>query len=104
MNIFITIECTKIMIRVVVIFYFFIGYVFKTSIGIKSERAGIITAKNRFVVEIMSSEKIETIVKKEDKILIDDDYLRILIDEANSKLKKTREKISNFELEMKKIK
>lgn len=59
------------------------------------KHSGILSITDkRIIVEIFGSEKIETIIAKKDHILIDESYLKILVDEANEKLKLTRKKIS----------
>jgi len=60
------------------------------------KHSGILSISKRIIVEIFGSEKLETIIAKNDKILITDDYLSNLIIEANSKLKETRRKINKL--------
>lgn len=61
------------------------------------KRSGILTiGKSRVIVELISTEKIETIVGKEGKWLIDKNYLAILIEKSNQKLKRTWEKIEKL--------
>jgi len=57
------------------------------------KRSGISTVSNRIMLELISTENISTPVIQNGKILIDDGYLRILVDEANKKLSKTHDKI-----------
>ena len=58
--------------------------------------SGIIANRNRFVLELRSTEKLEMpIVEK--KILVDDDFLNILVKEANDRLERTWGKISKLE-------
>lgn len=56
------------------------------------KKSFIQTTRNKILVEIKGSEYIETPVA-DGKWLVDDDYLQVLIEEANKKLKRTREKI-----------
>ena len=54
------------------------------------KKSFIQTTKNKIVVEIKGSEYVEAPVAN-GKWLVDDEYLQILIEEANKKLKRTRE-------------
>jgi len=56
------------------------------------KKSFIQTTRNKVMVEIKGSEYIETPVADR-KWLVDDEFLMILIEEANKKLKRTREKI-----------
>lgn len=64
------------------------------NVGLK--RSGITSISKKIIVEIMSSEKIETIIAKDGKVLIDDIYLQTLIDEANKKLLRNHHRIKQF--------
>jgi len=56
-------------------------------------RSGIISlGKNRVTMELVSTENIEAIVSKKGRLVIGEDYLRVLIKEGNAKLDKTWEK------------
>ncbi|MCH8003106.1 MAG: hypothetical protein IH934_00605 [Nanoarchaeota archaeon] len=60
-------------------------------------RSGIISIrKNKIIMELISTEKIETIISKNGKLLIDEDYLKVLVKEGNEKLEKTWEKIDKL--------
>ena len=60
-------------------------------------RSGMISiGKNRIIMELISTEKIETIVSKNGKLVIDENYFKILIKEGNKKLERTWEKIDKF--------
>ncbi|MFH2028121.1 MAG: tRNA wybutosine-synthesizing 3 family protein [Nanoarchaeota archaeon] len=63
-------------------------------IGFK--RSGISTISNKIMVEIVSTELVCAPVIKDGKIVVSDDYLRILVSEANKKMVKTKEKIERF--------
>jgi len=68
-------------------------------------RSGIISlGKNRVTMELISTEKIETIVSKKGKLLINEDYFKILIKEGNNKLEKTWEKIDKLYNKLDRIK
>lgn len=60
------------------------------------KRTGMITVNKRYIVEIISTENISTILAKKGKILVDDEYFSALVDECNTKLKKNKEKIDKF--------
>lgn len=53
-------------------------------------------SEERVMIEIQSTERIETIVSKNRKLLVDEEFFRILVNEANKKLMKTREKMKRF--------
>ena len=59
-------------------------------IGLK--RSGIISLKNKIMVEIIGTEVIDTIIADK-KLLVDETYLKILINEANKKMDRNKEKI-----------
>jgi len=60
-------------------------------------RSGIISiGKSKIIMELISTEKIETIVSKNGKLLIDEDYFEVLVKEGNIKLEKTWEKIDKL--------
>ena len=60
-------------------------------------RSGIISiGKNKLILELISTEKIETIISKNKKLLVNDDYFKILILESNRKLKRTWKKIDKL--------
>ena len=61
------------------------------------KRSGIMATRKRFMVELMSTEHLELPIIKEKKILVDDDFLRILAEEANAKLERTWQKIRKLE-------
>ena len=58
-------------------------------------RSGI-QSKNKLIIEISSSEILDTILIKNGVLLIDDNYLSVLVDEANKKLRKTWDKIEKL--------
>ena len=60
------------------------------------KRTGMITVNKRYVVEIVSTENVSTILAKKGKILVEDTYLSVLVDECNKKLLKNKEKIDKF--------
>lgn len=60
------------------------------------KKSFIQTTRNKVLVEIKGSEYIEVPVAQ-GKWLVDDEFLKVLIEEANKKLKRTREKIKCFQ-------
>jgi len=62
-------------------------------IGFK--RSGINTLGKKIMLELVSTENMDAPVIK-DKLLVDDNYLKILVKEANKKLKITKEKIKKL--------
>ena len=60
------------------------------------KRAGIIAAGKRTTVEAYGTERMDTIVAINNKIIVEDDYLKILLREANNKLIRNKEKIKQF--------
>lgn len=64
-------------------------------VGLK--RAGIITTKNKILVELISTEHFDTIVAKNGKLLINDLFLKTLIEEANDKLEMNFRKLKKLE-------
>jgi tRNA wybutosine-synthesizing protein 3 len=60
------------------------------------KKAGLIGLERRFVVEINGSERLEFPIIKKGKILVNDEFLKIVIEEANEKLKKGWKKIGKL--------
>ena len=61
------------------------------------KKAGVIAFDKRFVVELNGSERLEFPIIKNGKILVDDGFLKIVVEEANEKLKKGWVKIQKLE-------
>lgn len=66
------------------------------------KRSGINTLSNRIMLELVSTENMDVPVIKNGKLLVEDSYLKILVDEANKKLKRTNGKIKKLYGEIKK--
>ena len=64
------------------------------SIGFK--RSGIQSTKKKITIEIGSTEVIATIIADKGRLLVNDDYLKVLIQKANKKLENSRKKIKNL--------
>jgi tRNA wybutosine-synthesizing protein 3 len=64
------------------------------SIGWK--RPGIISMGKRIIVEILSTEYIDTLVADKGKVYVNDEYLKVLIKEADNRLMRNRERFKKF--------
>lgn len=60
------------------------------------KKSGVIALERRFVVELNSTEKLEFPIIEKNRILVDDDFLKIVVIETNRKLKKSWEKIEKL--------
>lgn len=60
------------------------------------KHSGIITARKKIVVEIIGSEQLDTIIASEKRLYIDNEYLKLLIDESNKKMDLNKEKLTKF--------
>ncbi|HRZ85512.1 MAG TPA: hypothetical protein P5277_01905 [Candidatus Paceibacterota bacterium] len=61
------------------------------------KRCGIITSNKRFVVELNATDRLEFPIINKGKLLVNDDFLEIVIKESNKKLKLSWEKINKLE-------
>jgi len=61
------------------------------------KKSGIIGMKNGFTLEISGSERLEFPIIQEEKILVSDEFLKIVIEEANKKLERNWERIQKME-------
>ena len=61
------------------------------------KRSGINSIKNKIIVELISTEHMDTIIAKKGEILTSDEHLEIIIDEANKKLNNVIRKIKKIE-------
>jgi len=61
------------------------------------KNSGIIASCGRIILEMRSTEKLELPAVNQGKILFDDDFLKLLVSEANKKLERTWEKIKKLE-------
>jgi tRNA wybutosine-synthesizing protein 3 len=52
------------------------------------KRTGIITINKKIIVEVIGTEFIDTLIIRDNKLLIEKDYLDVLVKEANKKLMK----------------
>ncbi|MCK5043402.1 hypothetical protein KAR52_00145 [Candidatus Pacearchaeota archaeon] len=60
------------------------------------KKFGLISFKHRFIVELNSTERLEFPIINSGKILVDDEFLKIIVDESNKKLKKSWMKIEKL--------
>ena len=60
------------------------------------KRSGIISSGKRFVVESISTERLEFPIVEKGKILVSDDFLRIIVKKSNENLKKSWGKIEKL--------
>jgi len=60
------------------------------------KRAGIIAVNKKIIIEIIGTGFIDTIIVDKGKMLISDDYLKVLINEANKKIRKNKIEIDRF--------
>lgn len=70
------------------------------SVGFR--RTGVQSLK-KLAVEVGSSDCVDVLIAKNGRILADDNYLRILVEEANKKLRINLEKIEKLKIEIKPI-
>ena len=61
------------------------------------KRSGIMSTKKRINVELLSTEKLEFPIINKNKILTSDKYIKIIIKQANKKLKNTHNKMKKLE-------
>jgi len=61
------------------------------------KKSGIISSGSRFIVELTNTDKLEFPIIRDKKLLVDDEFLKVIVDEANKKLKRGWERIEKFE-------
>ena len=66
------------------------------SSGAGFKHSGIITTRKKIIIEIIGSEQFDTIIAKHGKVFVGDEYLSLLVDEANKKLEINSRKIKRF--------
>ncbi|MBN1923830.1 MAG: hypothetical protein JW791_03665 [Nanoarchaeota archaeon] len=64
------------------------------SLGIK--RAGINAWSRRIIVEIVGTQYVDTLIIKDKKLLVSEDYLKILLSKANNKLSQSKKVLFKF--------
>ena len=60
------------------------------------KRSGIISLSGRLIIEIIGNERMDVPVAKDNKILINKEYLTTLVKEANKKMEKNLQNIKKF--------
>ena len=60
------------------------------------KRSGLISSSKRFIVELHSTESISFPIIDNRKVLVDDEFLKIIIKQANDKLERTWKKIDKL--------
>lgn len=60
-------------------------------------RSGIIADSNVIIVEICSTEKMDVPVSEKGRLVVDDDYIRLIVKIANEKFLKGKEKLEKLE-------
>ena len=60
------------------------------------KHSGIMTTKKRFMVELHSTEKLEFPIMDGKRVLVDDNFLRLIVREANLKLERVWKKIGKL--------
>jgi tRNA wybutosine-synthesizing protein 3 len=65
------------------------------------KHSGIISMQKKTVVEVVGVECMETIVARDGHILVSDEYLRELVNQANKKMTKNLHRIQRFETRLK---
>jgi tRNA wybutosine-synthesizing protein 3 len=63
------------------------------------KRSGITTTSKKFIVELFSTERMDVPIMNDGNVLVDDEYLKLIVKEANSKLERTWKKIERLEKE-----
>lgn len=61
------------------------------------KRSGIISSKNKIIVEILDTETIELPLGVKGKLVVPEEYLRLVLDIAHKKLERTRKKSKRLE-------
>lgn len=65
------------------------------------KKSGIIASSgSRIMIEMSSTEKLEFPIINDGKVLVDDEFLKLIVEEANKKLKRGWSRIEGFEKEI----
>ena len=62
------------------------------------KRSGIIGVKNHITLEIIGTDSLDTLIALDGKLLISEEYLKVLIIEANKKIKRNGKKIKEYSI------
>ncbi len=60
------------------------------------KHSGILSLGKRIIVQVLSSENIETIVAAQGKLLVSEEYLQVLVDECNKKMERNRQRLQRL--------
>ena len=60
------------------------------------KKSGVISFNKRFMVELNSTERLEFPVIRKGKILVDDEFLKVIVSDANKKLKRCWQRIEKL--------
>lgn len=60
------------------------------------KKSGIIAANSKFIVELNSTEKLEFLIINQGNILVNEEFLKIIVKQANENLKKSWKKIKKL--------
>ena len=74
--------------------------VLKIARDIGLRRSGIIADSNIIIVEVCSTEQMDVPIAKNGKLIVDKGYIKIIVDIANKKFLKGREKLEKLEEEI----
>lgn len=64
------------------------------------KRCGIIASEKRFLIELNGTERLEFPIMNNRKVLVSDEFLSLIVDEANKKLRISWEKINRLEIDI----
>jgi tRNA wybutosine-synthesizing protein 3 len=67
------------------------------------KRSGIIAERRRTMIEVVDTQRIDTPIATDKKLLIDERFVKFLIKKANSKLEETKKKLKKLEKKLKKF-
>lgn len=67
-------------------------------------KCGIVTTEKNYIIELMATDKLEFPIMNNGKVLVNDEFLKILVEITNNNLKKSWNKIKNLENNLKKKK
>jgi tRNA wybutosine-synthesizing protein 3 len=65
------------------------------------KRSGVISSANKIIVEILDTEKLELPIGINGKLVVSSQYLELIVEKANTKLKRTRKKIKHLKKNIK---
>ena len=66
-------------------------------------RAGAITLGRRIIIEIVAPGTLDALISKDGRLIVDEDYIKTLIIEANRKLNESRKRLDRLYTELKKL-